>query len=129
MGPPGPPGAAGAPGANLTAIAGVAIGGHRAVIIENTGLAGYASNTTLSHIGRLAGITTSASVIGDSITILSLGPVTEPSWNWTPNAPVYLGTAGLLTQTQPITGFLQIIGVASTATTLFINPREPLVII
>lgn len=127
VGPPGPAGLSG--GAALAAIAGEALGGHRAVVLDAAGQAFYADRLTPSHFGRLAGITTGAAVLGASVTLAMSGVVIEPSWSWTPNAPVFLGSTGLLTQTLPIGGFLQVVGMALNATTLFVNPREPLAIL
>jgi hypothetical protein len=130
QGPAGPQGLTGAPGGTaVTATAGEAIGGNRAVLLDAAGLAWYADRTTPAHLGRLAGITQGAASLGAAVTLVSYGLMVEPSWAWTPDTPVYLGTAGLLTQTTPTSGFLQIIGIALSATTLFINPREPLAIV
>ena len=130
QGPPGPPGAAGlSGGAGMTAIAGEALGGHRAVVLDAAGAAFYADRATPAHFGRVAGITTGAAIIGASVSLARTGVLTEPSWAWTANAPVFLGLTGLLTQIVPATGFLQVVGVALSATTLFVNPREPLAIL
>ena len=127
QGPPGGQGATGAPGGTaVSAIAGQALGGHRAIVLDATGAAFYADCAVPGHFGRLAGVTQGAAITGDSVTVIGSGVMTEPSWAWTADAPVFLGSAGLLTQTVPVTGFLQIIGIALSATTLFINPREPL---
>lgn len=130
QGPPGPPGAAGlSGGAGMTAIAGEALGGHRAVVLDAAGAAFYADRTTPGHFGRLAGITTGAAILGSPVALARTSTVTEPSWAWTPNAAVFLGLTGLLTQTAPVTGFLQVVGMALSATTLFVNPREPIAIL
>ena len=127
QGPPGPQGPAG--GTAITATAAQALGGHRAVVLSATGEADYADCTLPAHMGRFAGITAGAASAGQSATIINAGPLTEPGWAWTPDAPVYLASSGLITQTPPATGFLQIIGMALSATTLFISPREPLAIL
>jgi len=127
QGPPGPQGPAG--GTAITATAAQALGGHRAVVLNASGAADYADCTLPAHMGRFAGITAGAASAGQSATIINAGPLTEPSWAWTPDAPVYLASSGLITQTPPATGFLQIIGMTLSATTLFISPREPLAIL
>ena len=120
QGVPGPPG-----GTAFTTTAGEALGGHRCVLLDAAGSAFYADCSVPAHFGRLAGITQGAAAAGDSTTIVKSGVMVEPSWSWTANAPVFLGHTGLLTQTAP-SGFQQVVGVALSATTLFINPREPL---
>ena len=119
------PGAPG--GAAAITVAGEALGGHRAVIFDATGTARYASNTNPAHLGRFAGITQSAAVSGADVLLATSGSmVVEPSWAWVADAPVYLGANGLPTQTAPTSGFMQILGMALNATTLFLNPREPI---
>ena len=127
QGAPGPAGPAGLPGGTaFAATAGEALGGHRCVLLDAAGSAFYADCGAPSHFGRLAGITQGAAAAGDSTTITNSGVMVEPSWAWTADAPVFLGRTGLLTQTAP-SGFLQVVGVALSATALFINPREPVI--
>ena len=127
QGPPGPQGPAG--GTAITATAAQALGGHRAVVLNASGAADYADCTTPAHMGRFAGITAGAASAGQPVTIINAGPLTEPTWAWTPDAPVYLASSGLISQTPPATGFLQIIGMTLSATTLFVSPREPLALL
>jgi len=127
QGPPGPQGPAG--GTAITAPAAQALGGHRAVVLNASGAADYADCTTPAHMGRFAGITAGAASAGQPVTIINAGPLTEPTWAWTPDAPVYLASSGLISQTPPATGFLQIIGMTLSATTLFVSPREPLALL
>ena len=127
QGPVGPTGPSGMGGSSGTA--GEALGGNRAVVGDAVNTFRYASNANPQHLGRLAGITTGAANLGGPVALLSSGPMTEPSWAWTPNLPVFLSTNGLLTQTPPVAGFLQVVGLAITATALFVNPREPLAIL
>ena len=124
QGPAGPPGPAGS--TFITANAGETIGGHRAVVLDANGEAVLADNTIPSHIARLAGVTAGAAAIGTPIAIAVYAVVTEPSWTWTPNGHIFLTSNGMLTQSVPPTGFLQIVGTALSATSAFINPREPI---
>jgi len=113
VGPPGPAGAGGA-GTALTKTAGTALSGHRAVVLDVSGEAIYADNTVLAHRDKVLGLTSGAASAGADVTIVSYGEITEPSWTWTLDEPVFLGANGLLTQTAPalIAGavFLQRIG-------------------
>lgn len=108
--------------------AGAALSGHKVVRLSgNTAL--YASNASLSHLGRAVGITTGAASMGAPVTVQHGGELSEPSWNWDVSLPVYLGANGALTQSVPTLAggavFIQIIGVPTDATTLFIDLREP----
>ena len=123
QGPAGPPGP---PGAILhTATAATALGGHRAVFIASTG-AQHADNATEAHAGRVAGVTVAAASIGALVSFQSSGRLAEPSWTWTPDADIWLGTAGQLTQTYPSGAvFAQRLGYAITATEMWIDIVEP----
>lgn len=126
-GPQGPIGPVGPPGGDeITAIALGALGGHRVALLNAGGSASYADCATLAHMGRVAGVTKGASAAGGDVTIVRSGALSEPSWTWTTGSPVFLGSEGRLTQTPPQGGFLQVIGLALSATELFINPREPI---
>lgn len=108
-----------------------AIGGHRLVIVDTNSRAAYAGNDQLPHVGRVVGISTGAVADGALVTIQIRGEMTEPTWAWNLTLPVYLGVNGLLTQAQP-TGptakFSQIVAFPLSATKLFVNLREPILI-
>lgn len=108
--------------AEFSALAGEALSGHRAVYVGDDGLAWYASKASASAV-RVAGITTGAASLGAAATIQPEGLLTEPSWTWSGNTPVWLGTAGQLTQSPPTTGYLVQIGVAVGPTSLLIQPH------
>lgn len=114
-------------GLAFDAIAGEAIGGHRGVILDAAGLAFYADQSNPAHMGLVAGISQGAAVLSDPVSIMVKGRLIEPTWNWTPFLPVFLGLNGLLTQVPPITGFLLVVGTAFDATSLFVNPSQPLI--
>lgn len=127
QGIPGPAG-----GTAYTLMSDVPLGGHRAIIPEVVGMdtfARYASNLDLTHANKVIGITVAASAADTPASIVRSGEVTEPSWNWTMNMPVYLGDNGLLTQTPPEAPalFSLIVGFPITATKLFVSIREPII--
>lgn len=123
VGPQGPPGPAG--GASQTYIAGMALGGQRAVVLNSAGEAVYADNTDLSHADKVLGITTGAASIGNPVTVQTLGPLTEPSWTWALDQEVFLSTVGLLTQTPPSSGFLEGMGFPLATDTLQVRIKPP----
>lgn len=117
---------ASSPTLTVSVTAGVALSGHKAVVMAAGG-AVYADAATATHRGRVLGITTGAASSGAAVEVATAGPLTEPSWAWMPDLPVYLGSGGALTQTVPTGGgTLQILGIAITATTLQIHLREPI---
>lgn len=124
QGDPGPPGAV-----VVQYTAGEALGGHRIVILDDSPLAFYASNNVLAHANKILGMTTGAVAIDDLATIQTSGEVTEPSWAWVLNTPIWLGVNGLLTQTAPTSGFSLIVGFPITSTKILIRLREPIFLV
>jgi len=122
-GPAGPPGPAG--GDMLDLPANGAIGGHKAICNDN-GSAIYADNTDLSTAHTFVGISYNAAADGDTVSIVTARAVTEVTWNWTPQQPIYIGKDGTLTQAAPTSGYIRRIGFAQTATTVFVQPSQPL---
>ena len=125
----GPPGAQGPPGldglgATTNYTAGATLSGQRAVVFSNATTVVYANNTTLSHRNLYAGVTTSAVTSGATVAVQRLGKMTESSWNWTSNNPVFFSTNGTLTQTVPTGSFIQIIGVAISSTSIFESTND-----
>lgn len=109
--------------------AGVSLGGHRIVVLDNSALAIYADSSTIGHLNKVLGITVGAVSAGGLASIQTSGEITELSWAWTLGAPIFLGLTGLMTQTPPTSGFSLVIGFPITSTKIFINIREPLTII
>lgn len=116
QGPQGPPGVA-----TIQLVAGISLGGNRVV----TGAANYADNTDIATAGRAIGMTQGAAVLGATVNIVTVGELDGFS-GLTINNPVYLSTNGTTTQVLPITGYIQRIGVAISATKILINLSEPL---
>lgn len=127
QGPPGPPGLNGssASAPYITFLADGPLGGNRAVRLV-AGLARYASSSALADAGLVLGITQGAAVSGAPVQIQTSGLMTEPSWTWTADQPVFCGTNGTLTQTAPTAGFDLILGVALSAIQIHIGARMPI---
>lgn len=122
VGEPGPPGPQGSPGEFIISkTASATLSGHRAVVPDAVGGVIYADSSTLTHRDKTLGITTSAAGIGAAASIRTYGELTEPSWNWALDTPVFVGLTGLLTQTPPTSGFVQRVGFPTATDTLFID--------
>jgi hypothetical protein len=115
-------------GGGFTRTAAATLSGHRVVKVDDAGLADYAANT-VDDAQSVIGLTTGAVTSGGLATIQSSGLMTEPSWSWVPNNPVYLGSNGTLTQTTPTSGVVLVIGVPLSATELFIDIKTPIALI
>jgi hypothetical protein len=105
-----------------------AMSGHRIVVLNESQQAIYASNAVPAHATKILGMTTEAVISGD-IRIQNGGVLTEPSWTWTLDIPIWLGVDGLMTQTAPVSGFSLIVGFPISSTSMFIDIREPIFLI
>lgn len=106
-----------------------ATGGHRMVILNAAGQVEYADALIPEHAMQVLGMTTGAAIAGGQVTVQQSGEITEPSWSWTMNQPVFLGTNGQLTQVipaLPTAAFSLVVGFPLAATRLLIRQREPL---
>jgi hypothetical protein len=56
------------------------------------------------------------------------GLMSEGSWSWIPDLPVFVGAAGTLTQVAPLAGFNLIVGIATSSTQIFIGAKSPIVL-
>jgi hypothetical protein len=122
----GPPGLAGA--SYLTYLADGALGGQRVVRATTPGKVGYVdpSNPTQAHAA--IGITVGAAADGESVNVQFSGEMSEPSWAWTANLPIFAGANGVPTQTPPTSGFQVPLGVATSATAMVIQIKSPIVL-
>jgi hypothetical protein len=127
----GPPGRNGRDGSSslFSATASVPLGGHRAVLMNGDSELAYASCDTLSHMGRIIGITFAAASQGQVAEVMGYGLMEESSWNWDTSKPVFLSTNGTLTQVEPVapaSKFSMVVGFPISSTALFVNLREPI---
>lgn len=121
----GPPGQDG--GAYITKFAASALGGHRIVRAVSATEVDYASSDTADHGDDVLGMTLGAAGLGDVVLVANDQDITEPSWAWTPQAPLYLATNGQITQTPPDApaAFALIVGFATSATSARIRIETP----
>lgn len=114
-------GAPGPSGGERTVVASEALGGHRAVTVD-----GRHAESASANI--LAGITTSAVAVGGSVVVVSAGRISESSWSWAPDAPIFLGPAGTLTQTPPSSGLIRRVAWAITPTQINVDFMPPILV-
>lgn len=112
----------------VTCTAGASLGGRRVVLLDAAGKAQYADKDTTAHAGRVLGLTTAAAALDESISVQVAGLLTENTWAWDTDTPVYLSTNGLLTQTAPTSGMIQIIGQPLSATTINVDIKNTILL-
>lgn len=85
-----------------------------------------ADSNKIQSLGRCFGISIDNIVLGTSGRIQSTGTIENPSWNFTPNQNVFLNGKGILSQTLPLTGFVQKIGTANKYNSLILSIADPI---
>lgn len=133
-GPPGQVGAAGPPGPSgsggtlvLQKVAVGIVSGHLAV--KSAGAMGVVpcSAIVTTDAPCFLGVTRGAALSGGAVEVIAEGELTEPTWSWTPNRPVFLGANGVLTQAyDPSWAFSLAIGLATSPTSLYVRPLAPI---
>jgi hypothetical protein len=127
VGVPGIPGSsASASTMTITGTAAQALSGHAAVYRRTDGLIDYASADDVACMRESIWVTLGAASMGDDVTCVIFGEMSEGSWTWTPNSLIFLGLAGALTQTvpsEPTSDFLRVMGYAPLPTKMFVNSQ------
>jgi len=113
-------------GTAIDKIAGAALNGHRAIAVVG-GFAIHADQSIPTHWHNVAGLSIGAFIEGALAVIQVEGPITEASWNWIPDLPIFVATDGLLTQTAPTSGAVIQIGTADTDKQISLHVRSPIV--
>lgn len=119
----------GIPGQSLTHIymtSGASLNGHRVVIPDASG--NVVHPVVLTETDVVVGITLGAVNAGDVAEIQIAGTITEPSWNWTLGLPIFVGANGILTQSVPTSGIIQIVAYPILSNRILIDKQQPIII-
>jgi hypothetical protein len=100
------------------------ISAYRCVYLNDDNEAMILDVEDVENSTAFAGVTKRAQVTGEINDIQFLGYMTNSSWNFTANLPVFLGANGIVTQTIPTTGFTLRLGFAATSTSVLLNAAE-----
>jgi hypothetical protein len=84
------------------------------------------SSTNLADLNTLIGLAKQTGNIGSMVTVAEDEFMTNTSWTWIPNKPVFLGINGTLTQSLIGVLFVQQVGVALTPTKIVIRISQPI---
>lgn len=112
---------------SLGSTAAANLSGQRAIKALGDGTVNYADCSVTADAGLCVGITTAAAISGADVSFQAEGLMTDGSWSWSPGM-IYLSTTGQLTQTEPTSGFSQVLAVALSATTIMVSVEDPIVL-
>ena len=126
QGPPGPPGPAGADAPASYASAGV--NACQVVYLTTAGSVAAASAGNITHAGRIVGMTESAAAAGSTVSVRRSGSVVNAAWNLSPGQRYYLQAGGEIGTGTDNLAFVQKIGVAESATSLFLQIESPVIL-
>ncbi|HCE43893.1 MAG TPA: hypothetical protein DET40_21670 [Lentisphaeria bacterium] len=108
-----------APIPNIPAIlAGENISALRCIRGDSDGKAYVCSNLDAY---TMIGVTLTAASADSLISFRTNGLIEDSSWNWAENLPIYCGADGVLTQTQPTTGYAVYAGVPVSPRKMIVN--------
>ena len=106
--------------------AGGAINAYQPLFITNSLTVLPASGENATHAGRIIGMSISAAATGETVYCKRSGNVTNPAWALTPGERYYIGAGGELTTSTTGMAFVQKIGIADSATVLFLQIEPPI---
>lgn len=129
QGPRGVQGPAGPAGGATTVTVGASpLSGHSAVAVDSAGLLIKADCTNPSHQGAVLGLLANAYSPGDQAVVQTAFTLEHSGWAWVPG-PVFVGTAGQLTQSLPGGAvFSQSVAQALSATRVLVDVQPPITI-
>lgn len=97
------------------------------VYLTATGTVLPADADNPAHAGFILGLAANNAIEDEVVRVLSGGVVYRAAWALVAGAIYWLGNAGELTDTAPMVGFVQRIGVARDATMLAVCLGEPVI--
>ena len=131
-GVPGPRGIQGIPGpaggTTTVTVGATPLSGHSAVAVDAAGLLIQADCTNPAHRGAVLGLLANAYSPGDQAVVQTAFTLEHSGWTWSPG-PVFVGTAGQLTQTLPVGAvFSQVVAHALSPTLVLVDVQPPITI-
>lgn len=102
--------------------AGEAIAALDCVVPMGVGTCGQADPNDPTHIHALLGVAQAAAGVGQSVTIQRRGSISVPGAAFVTGRPCYVGLDSQITQVSGFSAYAVPIGVATSATTVWISP-------
>ena len=102
------------------------LGGLR-ILAQVGGSLVYADPMDAAHLGKPTGFASRVMQPSESLVLITQGEWSDPSWNFTPGATLYLAPSGLIAEAPTVgAAFDLIIGAAITATHIVIELQTPI---
>lgn len=115
-------------GTTTVAVGATPLSGHSAVAVDAAGLLIQADCTNPAHRGAVLGLLANAYSPGDQAVVQTAFTLEHSGWTWSPG-PVFVGTAGQLTQTLPVGAvFSQVVAHALSPTLVLVDVQPPITI-
>lgn len=89
----------------------------------------YATTATAGHSNQACFLLESAANVSALAKARINGFVFDAGWSWDVAKPIWLGTDGQLTQTAPTSGFVRVVALPVSATTLIFDGSKPGVVL
>lgn len=115
-------------GTSIVGLAGEEILFGRVVTLNNNGKLYHNEPSDLLTYQRVVGFATQDAVINQQMRVLISGQLTNSGWSLTPGAIYYAAADGTITSSVPLSGISQVVGVASSSTTLIVEIRQPIIL-
>ena len=130
QGPPGPPGPPGSSAAEelIAYTAGGAVNAYQPLFITSALKVLPATGENATHAGRIVGVSTTSAAAGGTVYCKRSGSVVNPAWALTAGERYYIGAGGEPTVDPANMAFGQKIGIAESATNLFLQIESPTIV-
>lgn len=102
---------------------------YKIVALNSSSKVELATNTNMNHVNSVIGISTITVNKDILVSIQTYGKIRNPAWNLDISLPIYVGINGDLTQIAPTSGFVLKIGYALSSDSIFIDLKEPFILI
>lgn len=123
QGPPGPAG-----GATTMTVGAQPLSGHSVVAVDAAGLLVKADCTVAAQRGAVVGLLANAYAPGDQAVVQTAFTFEHSGWSWAPG-PVFVGTAGQLTQALPPgANFSQVVAHALAPSIVLVDVQPPITV-
>lgn len=85
----------------------------------------YASSSSLNDMFKIVGVTATAANFNENVKVITAGYLTDQSWNWSLDKPIFFGANGQLTQT-PGSEFIQAIAMPMKSDRILVSIESPI---